>query len=376
MSELTTLPATTAPPATGAAQAASAGPAARPGGTAVGERGATDEGPGTELAAFAALLAAALSTPTAPVPDAASGAPADPDASTEGEGTSATGAASTAVGVPAPPTLSSVTAARTAAVAAPGDAEAIAGGGGEVPDPAASVGAPPASTPGDDVPVDLSDAPRPAADAPRTGTPNVTNGVTASGAPVATDRVSPTATATPADSAVDAVRHEAAPRSLADTPGTTGSEVAVPRTSSPAASAPTSGGGATAPAPAAASRELVGRVLDALDLLEHAPPPRRMTIEVPDADGLRLHVSLRGSEVHVAVQSGGAGSPDLSGWGRELSAGLASRGFDLGGFSTDGRGDPHGEGAPRDEHDPRHAPRTDRGRRHPARTSTDTGLRL
>lgn len=368
MSELTTLPATTAPPATGAAQAASAGPAARPGGTAVGERGVTEEGPATELAAFAALLAAALSTPMAPVPDAASGAPADPDASTEGERTSATGAASTAVGLVAPPTLSNV--------AAPGNAEAIAGGGGAVPDPAASVTASPASTTGDAVPVDLSDAPRPAADAPRTGTPSLTSGVTASGAPVATDRVSPTATATPADTATDAVRHATSPRSLADTHGTTGSEVAVPTASSPAVAAPTSGGGATAPAPAAASRELVGRVLDALDLLEHAPPPRRMTIEVPDADGLRLHVSLRGSEVHVAVQSGGAGSPDLSGWGRELSAGLASRGFDLGGFSTDGRGEPDGRDRPRDDADAPAASGPGHDPRRPASTSTDTGLRL
>lgn len=95
----------------------------------------------------------------------------------------------------------------------------------------------------------------------------------------------------------------------------------------PAAPAPTPGAVAGMPA------RLISLVIEAAEALENAPPPRRMTVEVPGSDGLRLQVALRGTEVHVNVQAA-TGSPDLGAWGRELASSLASRGMSLGGFQT------------------------------------------
>lgn len=144
----------------------------------------------------------------------------------------------------------------------------------------------------------------------------------------------------------------------------------------------------SAPAPAAAgfsaagarpateatdpAARMVARVLDAVDLLENAPPPRRMTVDLPDLGGLRLHVALRGGEVHVQVQGGSAG--DLAGWSRDLSSALASRGLTLGDFGTDGgsgREQHHARQHLLDEPRPGEVP----GRR-PSRTRTDGDLLL
>lgn len=137
-------------------------------------------------------------------------------------------------------------------------------------------------------------------------------------------------------------------------------------TPTPLPPAGTSGGAATganaaqqaAPAPAATPVDgglharVVARVIQAAELLENAPPPRHMVVEVPDSDGLRLQVAMRGSEVHVALQAGRT-APDLGAWGRELAAGLASRGMSLGEF-TSGDSTPSGrDQQPSDHHHPR-----------------------
>lgn len=138
----------------------------------------------------------------------------------------------------------------------------------------------------------------------------------------------------------------------------------------------TLGVSAAAPRPATDATEpaarMVARVLDAVDLLENAPPPRRMTVDLPDLGGLRLHVALRGGEVHVQVQGGSAG--DLVGWSRDLSSALASRGFTLGDFGTDGgsgRQQHHARQPVLDEPGPGEVP----GRR-PSRPPTDGDLLL
>lgn len=152
-----------------------------------------------------------------------------------------------------------------------------------------------------------------------------------------------------------------------------------PGTGTPAAPLPPAADVATAPASAPAPTgssdlhaRLVARVMDALDVLENAPPPRRLTVDLPDAEGLRLQVSLRGGEVHVSIV-GGASGADLSGWNRDLTEALAARGFSLGGFAAgtgqDERRQPGDEGQP-----PADQPSTPRPRVRPR--AADQDLRL
>lgn len=162
----------------------------------------------------------------------------------------------------------------------------------------------------------------------------------------------------------------------ASAPGTPASEglTIVPSTTA----APLVATGAEAPptaaptAPSTAHAPLVARVMDALDILENAPPPRRMTVEVPDHEGLRLHVVLRGTEVHVSVRGG---SPaDLAGWSRDLTDGLAARGFSLGGFSDESGQERHRD--PHDQQPDTPPPPPAAGRRVRADRPDDQGLRL
>lgn len=154
---------------------------------------------------------------------------------------------------------------------------------------------------------------------------------------------------------------------MADTPDLIASpDVAVPtdaRTAVPATAARVEG---------SLHGRLVGRVLEAVDHLRHAPPPRQVMVEMPDADGLRLQVSLRGQDVHVQVH--GAMLPDPAGWARDLGAGLAARGLALGDFGTgDGAaegGRDEGADSQRDEHQPPPGPTP------PRRTDDDGALRL
>lgn len=131
----------------------------------------------------------------------------------------------------------------------------------------------------------------------------------------------------------------------ADIDPATGSDPA-PMPSTPSSSATTSATAASAaPAGTAATGDaglharIVARVVQAVEALENAPPPRRMTVEVPDSEGLRLQVAIRGGEVHVSVQAS-TGQPDLGAWGRELASTLAARGMTLGGFETGTDGHP------------------------------------
>lgn len=160
-------------------------------------------------------------------------------------------------------------------------------------------------------------------------------------------------------------------------PGTSPADGADAPSATVPAVAPTEPGTAAAPArPVAevadAAARMVARVLDAVDVLENAPPPRRMTVDLQEFGGVRLHVALRGAEVHVQVQGGSAG--ELAGWSRDLSSALASRGFTLGDSAADA-----GDG--REQHRARQQPFDEPGSagttgRRPARVPTDGDLRL
>lgn len=113
----------------------------------------------------------------------------------------------------------------------------------------------------------------------------------------------------------------------------------------------------------------VARVMAALEQLRNAGPPRSVSLELPELDGLRLRVSLRGART-VDVRIGGRLLDD-DGWLRDLGTAVASRGLELGQVDADDdaaagrrrrRADlpPHAGDAATDESDPTAHPTADR----------------
>jgi hypothetical protein len=235
-------------------------------------------------------------------------------------------------------------------------APTAAEGAGPTPDPAAApVPAPPSA-----------EAPRAPAAAP------VPGGAATAAGPAAAGGGEPPAP--PASAGRDDTGSPAGAARPAEPPAPVGTTPTAPASGDPAA--PPADPTVTArPADTGSLHaRAVGRVMDALDLLENAPPPRRMTVELPDAEGLRLQVALRGGEVHVSVLGGGGTSHELAGWNRDLTTALAARGLQLGTFDT-GTGDPRDRPSrdPDAPSQPPAPPAAQQPRRHP---TTDQGLRL
>jgi hypothetical protein len=92
---------------------------------------------------------------------------------------------------------------------------------------------------------------------------------------------------------------------------------------------------------------------------------RAMVVELPDTDGARLLVSMRGEAVHVTVASPGSGLPGQS-WLTELAAALTSRGFVPEGLLADGNG---GRRSPYQSQDDSPPARSSNSRSRPARRS-------
>ena len=106
---------------------------------------------------------------------------------------------------------------------------------------------------------------------------------------------------------------------------------------------------------------LVARVEQAIEMIENAPPPRQITIEADDLDGIRLTVALRPDGVSVSSQTADSSVLDA------IERALAARGFDL---SDSGRDRRHA--ADQEDLDgwrPTAAPRT-------RQESRDQGIRL
>lgn len=96
----------------------------------------------------------------------------------------------------------------------------------------------------------------------------------------------------------------------------------------------------------------LGRVLDAVEAAENAPPPHRVTVELPELEGLRLQIAVRGHEVTVAVLGQRVDRVDSDALMRELHTALGGRGFSMTDQSS-------GDG---DERQPRHHEHPDRDR--------------
>lgn len=84
----------------------------------------------------------------------------------------------------------------------------------------------------------------------------------------------------------------------------------------------------TAPAAPTAHSALAERVLNAVELQANQPPPRTMVVDIPEIEGLRLVVSVRGgAEVHVVQSSASSAVNGLQPFMDELQGVLESRGF-------------------------------------------------
>ncbi|MCP4966786.1 MAG: hypothetical protein GY926_16355 [bacterium] len=73
---------------------------------------------------------------------------------------------------------------------------------------------------------------------------------------------------------------------------------------------------------------LAERVLRAVELQANQPPPRTMVVDIPEIEGLRLVVSVRGgAQVHVVPTSGSPTSDGFQPFMNELNGVLSERGF-------------------------------------------------
>jgi hypothetical protein len=159
---------------------------------------------------------------------------------------------------------------------------------------------------------------------------------------IPTSRVEPTTA--PAVSVEDAavVLGEAVPVRITDSkvriePATSNGTEIVPSLSPEGAARSTTAAVSAFAVPAASAQHtaLAERVLEAVQLQANQPPPRTMIVDIPEIEGLRLVVSVRGgAEVHVVPTSGSTVSSGLQPFMNDLENVLAHRGFTMTG---DGR---------------------------------------
>jgi hypothetical protein len=87
----------------------------------------------------------------------------------------------------------------------------------------------------------------------------------------------------------------------------------------------------TATAAPAAHSAAAERLIEVVERLAAAAPPRHLTIELPEMDGLRVQVAVRGSEVHLRVVGGQTSGEAFGSLEHDLGRALRQRGFDLAG---------------------------------------------
>ncbi|MDX2466761.1 MAG: hypothetical protein QNL12_05565 [Acidimicrobiia bacterium] len=91
---------------------------------------------------------------------------------------------------------------------------------------------------------------------------------------------------------------------------------------------------------------LAERVMRAVELQANQPPPRTMVVDIPEIEGLRLVVSVRGgAQVHVVPTTGSATPDSFQPFMDELSTVLADRGFEMTGEGHRQGNDPNEQGA-------------------------------
>lgn len=90
---------------------------------------------------------------------------------------------------------------------------------------------------------------------------------------------------------------------------------------------------AAAPRPAAPPPVLQAaqRIGNQLDQLQDAPPPRSMTLELTELEGVRVRVSLQGAAIRVSILDGSIDQAQRTQLSAELDQALAEQGFELAG---------------------------------------------
>ena len=113
---------------------------------------------------------------------------------------------------------------------------------------------------------------------------------------------------------------------------------------------------------------MVQRVISAVEMQQHLPPPRAISVEIPDMEGLRLLVTMRmDGTVHVGTSNQpGTQADQLTPLLQAVHEALAERGFD----TSSQRDERHS--SPEDEAAPPPPPRASRFRRSARRA----GLRI
>lgn len=81
------------------------------------------------------------------------------------------------------------------------------------------------------------------------------------------------------------------------------------------------------------SRAMV-RLVERIEVLRNAPPPRTMILELAELAGARVRVSLEGDSVRMTVLDGSMDPESRERLDRELGQALSERGFDLAGENT------------------------------------------
>jgi hypothetical protein len=91
----------------------------------------------------------------------------------------------------------------------------------------------------------------------------------------------------------------------------------------------------------------VQRVLDVVQRLADAPPPRQMVVELPQMDGLRVMVEARGTTVVLQpVGADASASRAFESLASDVAGALNARGFDVSSSWARDRRRPEPEGLP------------------------------
>jgi hypothetical protein len=128
----------------------------------------------------------------------------------------------------------------------------------------------------------------------------------------------------------------------------------------------------TTQAPQVQQSALIDRIMNAVELQRHLPPPRAIAIEIPELEGLRLVVTMRmDGSLHIASSSNaqGALSDQAAPLLQAVNDALTERGFDM---SADTGGRQGARQEPDDETTPAQPVRASRFRRSVRRS----GLRI
>ena len=113
------------------------------------------------------------------------------------------------------------------------------------------------------------------------------------------------------------------------------------------------------PQPAGGLAAIVERIVQAVEIQHHLPPPRAIAVDLPELDGVRLVVSIRGNGAVHVMPAPGTANPGVTPLLGAVADALTENGFTLASDADADRGRRHHDDAdePRPFRRPRRAPR-------------------